>query len=162
MKTKNLIISLIFPVICALAMLFIGIISWSSDKPALIIIGMVFAVVALFPPISVIFLKTDITPLVKWQAGFTAFTAVIVTIGTVIFTMFPPQTPWAGIFVMIVIPLGFLTAAGITYAKILAEDEKRVLKWFTALLSTPMLYFSLLWIWFYILISTIRLINIPG
>ena len=162
MKTKDLILSLIFPVICALAMLFVGIISWFANSHLSIPVGMFYAVMALFPPISVLFLKTDITPLVKWQAVFTALAAVIVTIGYVIFTLFPPQTPKAGIFVLIVIPFGFLTAAGITYGKILTNEKKSVLKWFTAFLSTPVLYFLLFWIGYFILLSTQKLINIPG
>ena len=162
MKTKNLILSLIFPVICflwaVLTLIMTVVLPNIYDK----IMGAVCTAAGMFPLVSVVFLKADIMPLVKWQAGFTAFTAVIVTIGFVVFTLFPPQTPWAGIFVVIVIPLGFLTAAGITYGKILANYEKSVLKWFTAFLSTPVLHFLLVHLLLFIALSNTRFINIPG
>ncbi|MBQ3843330.1 MAG: hypothetical protein II820_11665 [Ruminiclostridium sp.] len=60
------------------------------------------------------------------------------------------------------IPIGFLTAAGITYGKIFSADDKRVSKWFTAFLSTPILYFLMIFMWLYIELSTVKLINIPG
>lgn len=162
MKTKNLILSLIFPVICFLWSIITFTAAFEHADIYCKIMGYVWTAAGMFPLVSVVFLKTDIKPLVKWQAVFTAFTAVIVAAGAVIFTLFPPQTPWAGIFILIVIPLGFLTAAGIIYGKILASGEKSVLKWFTAFLSTPVLHFLLVFLWLYIALSNTKFINIPG
>jgi len=48
---------------------------------------------------------------------------------------------------MMLIPLGILAVGGITYGKLLKNENRRVLKWFTAFLSTPILYYLLFWLW---------------
>lgn len=163
MKTKNLVLSLIFPVICFLCGGILLFLSFLGEPSVLrVIFGSLCAAAGVFPLLSVIFGKTDISPIVKWQGLFTAAAAVVITAGFVICTLIPPYTPWAGIFVVLAIPIGFLTAAGITYGKIFSADDKRVSKWFTAFLSTPILYFLMIFMWLYIELSTVKLINIPG
>ena len=149
MKPKNLVLSLIFPVICALPALFWGVADLFSDAGLLArIIALFSAAVSLFPLFSVIFLKTDISRLIKWQIMFTAAAAVSALLTVMIVNIIPTMHGYNfALPGMMLIPLGILAVGGITYGKLLKNENRRVLKWFTAFLSTPILYYLLFWLW---------------
>ena len=151
-KTKNLISSLIFPVICAVGVIVYLLFNFnyllSLQKP----IAVVMAGCAIFPLISVIFLKTDISGMIKWQIIFTAAAAgshllyiLFVGVGELTVEMFRFNIfSWGGMFVFgIFVPAVLILACGTIYAvKVCKESGRRLLKWFTVFFSTPAVYYG--------------------
>lgn len=148
MKTKNLVLSLIFPIICFSFSVIPTLLSFEiaavSDRLALYITtGSFGALAGLFPLIAVIFGKTDISPAVKWQLMFTALAAVSIIIITVLSGFINNFPYFLNVFFMIIAPLGSMIAAGIIFGKIFRSENAAILKWFAAFLSTPILWYFL-------------------
>ncbi|MBQ9383015.1 MAG: hypothetical protein IJT87_02140 [Ruminiclostridium sp.] len=151
-KTKNLISSLIFPVICAVGVIVYLLFNFnyllSLQKP----IAVVMAGCAIFPLISVIFLKTDISGMIKWQIISTAAAAVsylffllLVGVGEITAKMFTFNIfAWVGVFFFgVFVPALLILACGVIYAvKVCKESGRRLLKWFTVFFSTPAVYYG--------------------
>lgn len=149
MKTKNLVLSLIFPIICVVPALFWFIVNlFLDDGLTAKIIASFIAAAALFPIFSAVILKNDIASCVKWQGLLTAAAAVSALLTVIIVNIIPAMHGYNfALPGMILIPLGMLAVGGITYGKLLKNEDRRVLKWFTAFLSTPILYYLLFWLW---------------
>jgi len=149
MGRKNLVLSLIFPIICVLPALFWFVANLFFDAGLVArVIALFSAAVSLFPLFSVIKLKNDIASCVKWQGLLTAAAAVSALLTVIIVNIIPTMHGYNfALPGMMLIPLGILAVGGITYGKLLKNENRRVLKWFTAFLSTPILYYLLFWLW---------------
>ena len=152
MKSKALILSLIFPAICLSAAIVLMLLSLIGTPSATrIVLGISGVLIAIFPLVSVTALRTDISPVVKWQAMFTAAAVVPMLL---YIAMLQSLAPVTGTIFMVILPLALLIASGITYGKIFhGTGEKAVLRWFTAFLSTPVLWYFMSCQWLYLAIS---------
>ena len=141
MKTKNLVLSLIFPVICAVSTTVLLLVNIGSSHTSQRILAFIMEVCAIFPLVSVIFLKTDISGMIKWQIMFTAAAA-----GSLLFYILLATSDvlFVGAYLFgIVAPVVIIAACGAIYgAKLKKESGRRVLKWFTAFFSNPAVYYS--------------------
>ena len=141
MKKKNLILSLIFPIICVVGLTVLLLVNIGSSHNSDRIIAVVMEACGVFAFVSVIFLKTDISRLIKWQIIYTAAAAGSLLFGFLssLAGEYEVAIGLAGIF----FPFAIIIACGITYGVELKKEESgRVLKWFTAFLSTPAVYYS--------------------
>ncbi|MCR4780156.1 MAG: hypothetical protein K5876_03570 [Ruminiclostridium sp.] len=129
--------SLIFPIICVIGML-IQLLPSTVEHDAAFIIA---EVCLCLPLLSVLFLKTDISGLLKYQIIFTVIT--VITYGWYALLIFTPLVLVSIIGIGIVAQSVTITACAAVYAVRVSRSEgSRLLKWLTVLLSTPTIYIS--------------------
>ena len=152
MKTKNLVLSLIFPIICAAVINFAFIASLSLNSISDRIFTAACAVTSLLPVLSVCLLKTDISRLIKWQGLFTAVSAAVIVASLILISgaeIYGDSDLY--IFaVPVFVPLALNVAAGVVYGVKLRNEDKRVQKWFTAFLSLPTVYITALFVYVFL------------
>lgn len=132
--------SLIFPIICAVGapilLLIRSEVALSSEESVMLA---VFAVCAVLPLPSVLFLKTDISRLLKWQIIYTASAGgtFLLYFLTILALLLGPA-----LLIGITASVGIAIACPVTFAVLLKRENsgRKALKWVTALLSTPGMY----------------------
>lgn len=152
-KTKSLILSLIFPIICAVGAIVYLLVNLDNIILIEKILGVVMAVCAIFPLVSVLFLKTDISRLIKWQIISTAAAAGFLLLYFLFYSVEDQLTVavfkkfyiLVGILVFdFIVPLVIIIPCGVIYGvKLRKESGRRGLKWFTVFLSTPAVYYGI-------------------
>ncbi|MBQ9483126.1 MAG: hypothetical protein IJU82_02955 [Ruminiclostridium sp.] len=146
MKTKNLVLSLIFPIICFLFSIIPAAYSFehavnSHVSDLYIAIGVFSTVTGLFPLVAVILLRTDISRFLKWQIILFAAATVMIPVG-IIYGWGSGDRIACFIFGVAAPALLLIISTSVISAATALDSGKKALKWLTAFFSTPGVYLS--------------------
>ncbi len=129
--------SLIFPIICVVGML-IQLLPSTVDHDAVFFAA---EICLCLPLLSVLFLKTDISELLKYQIVLTVIT--VITYGWYTITVFTPLILFSILGLGIIAQIIMIAACAVVYAAaVMRPGRGKLLKWLTAFLSTPTIYIS--------------------